>query len=199
MAFRRSKSKKASSGSGVNKIFERDACDERLAQTLSGKFKGVSKVASLIPYLLEDDRIACQYADPESPTGFKFLTGGYFRFYKADEGMIYLSAFKRPMQLALLTTFNKPMAYHKWAVGLINFLYIRESTEKRVASLKSAVTALRPGSTATQVRSPAQAAADAAQRASLARSVSDYSLVRAAPPDFTFHVRNAPPGYTPGR
>jgi len=117
-------------------LFEREACDLRLRQVLAAKFCAVTKVSGLVTLLLEDDRIACEYACVDksgNPMGYKLLTGGYFRFYNPTEDMIYLSPFTRPIQFGLSDfASEKKLDYLKWHVPRINHLYIKKSTEMRI-------------------------------------------------------------------
>lgn len=194
MAFFRSKAKKAS---GVE-LFEKAACEHRLSQSLASKFRAVVKVAKLLPLLLEDDRIACEYMETDHssglPNGYKLLTGGYFRFYNPEEGMIYLSPFKRSMQLGLATVFRKSkFQYLKWRVESISKLYIKNSAEERISAILQA-----------EIKRPASASsAEAIPMAGgsrLARATSGNSLPTIgsrgsaqSPSNFTIAV-HPPPG-----
>jgi hypothetical protein len=153
---------KASKG---NTLFEKAASDHRFLQELAAKFQSTTKVAKLIPLLLEDDRIACEYADTDKKTGLtnglKLLAGGYFRFYNPEEGMLYLSPFKKSVQLGLLHAFGKKFSYLEWRVTKINAIYIKNSAFDRVRAVLSSESK-RPASTSyaeSPVRSsPAPAA-----------------------------------------
>lgn len=119
-------------------FFEKVACDRRVYKAFTAKFKSITKVRGLMPYLLEDDRIGCEYLvmDPQDDTkviDIKVLTGGYFRFYNPDEDMIYLSPFKRSMQLGLIPyAGERNLKYLKWKVSSIGKLYIKPATEERI-------------------------------------------------------------------
>lgn len=118
----------------ASEAFEQASDEYRLSKALAAKFRAISaeKVPKVIPHLLEDDRIACEYMASEKD-GVKLLVGGYFRYYDPEDDMIYFSRYKKPAQVGLLAALgSKRVFYNTWRVSAIRMFYIKISTENRI-------------------------------------------------------------------
>lgn len=116
-----------------------------LAASLEAKYRCITKVSGIIPYLLEDDRVACEYVTGALQTRsagsnavshigcFRLLTGGYFRYYSQSDDTIHLSSFKRPAEIGLRSIVgSKKIEDLVWKVTSINRMFIKTSVEDRI-------------------------------------------------------------------
>jgi hypothetical protein len=177
-------------------LFEKLACDERLMRCLAAKFVGVTNVAKLLPYLLEDDRIGCEFNEVDKSTGkiigYKPLVGGYFRFYNPGNNTIYLSPFERSAQLELGKYIKHKLMYHMWELPSIRRLYITPMTEERIRKQMEAEKRRPPPSTPQPQR---RKAVDDSQQeaAAMHKSLSESRMRRlSAPPMNTIFLNGRP-------
>lgn len=119
--------------SGIE-LFQSKECDARIYKTLGITMEGMAMKRSLIPYLLQEDRIACEYESKKG--GFKVQVGGYYRFYDPDKDMIFVSSFDLPAQYALSSILKKKLVYVQWFVTKINRLYLTHEVAKRVGEAR---------------------------------------------------------------
>lgn len=113
-------------------IFGNTARRAAFTKYLVEHMSSIQKVREIIPHLILDDRVSCQYLHPDRPGILTIQPGGYFRFYDYETEIMYLSSFKYCSEYQLQAQQSIKLSYITWSTRRINRIYLKKKTIQRI-------------------------------------------------------------------